>query len=176
MSTTDDLIYYEDQNLPIRDALANIIKNSGKKIIFDSQINGTSSFSINGIPWRKVLESFVQIHDLKVDESEHTIFVQKKYFKKKSPEPLKIQEKIETDLRSDQKLSDSVDLIERELDIKGISGSYNNLNAIVNYRGRNQTWSVGNTIDAKYRVINIEEDGLTLLDLKKKNELMVKFY
>ena len=58
MNTSNELVFYEEQNLPIRDAIQNVVKASGKKVLFDSEIKGTSSFSINGIPWRRVLNSF----------------------------------------------------------------------------------------------------------------------
>ncbi len=176
MSTSNELIFYEDRNLPIRDAIKNVVKNSGKRIIFDSQVDGTSSFYIKGVHWRQVLESFLKVHDLKINESEHTIFVQKNLLKEGSLKPLVTEIKNKTDLLPDNVLDKTADTIEKELDIKGISGSFNNLKAIVNYRGRNQTWSVGNTINAKYRVVKIEEDGLTLLDINENNKLMVKFY
>jgi len=176
MSTSNELIFYKDRNLPIRDAIKNVVKNSGKRIIFDSQVEGTSSFYIKGVPWRQVLESFLKVHDLKIHESEHTIFVQKNFLKEGSLEPLAVERKKKIDLMPDNVLDKTSDAIEKELDIKGISGSYNNLKAIVNYRGRNQTWSVGNTINTKYRVVKIEEDGLTLLDINENNKVMVKFY
>ena len=82
MNTSNELVFYEEQNLPIRDAIQNVVKASGKKVLFDSEIKGTSSFSINGIPWRRVLNSFLKVHDLIIDESRDAIFVHKKIHRK----------------------------------------------------------------------------------------------
>ena len=180
MSTSNELIFYKERNLPIRDAISHVAKNSGKKVIFDSRISGTSSFSINGIPWRQVLDSFLKVHNLSINESRHALFIQEN-------NPLETIQKFSESNKGDllnSKLDSSLNkglesnekTIDDELEIKGVSGSHKNLKAIVNYRGRNQTWSVGNMIDKKYRVVKIEEDGLTLLDLSKNDEVVFKFY
>ena len=177
MSTFNELVFYEKSNLPIRDAITHIVKTSGKRVVFDSQIEGTSSFSINGVPWRNVLNSFLEVHNLSINESKHAIFIQKDHLSEKVKN-LSLTKK--DDVSNSRKLSSVVKSskvnFEDELEIKGVSGSNKNLKAIVNYRGRNQTWSVGNVIDAKYRVIKIEEDGLTVLDLNRNDEVIVKFY
>jgi len=180
MSSSNELVFYEERNLPIRDAINHVAKVSGKKILFDSEINGTSSFSITGIPWRRVLSSFLKVHNLNINESNDTIFIQKN-------NSLQVEKKVSEmkrnnlfDSRIDNHLKEhnlaGEKSIDNELEIKGVSGSDNSLKAIVSYRGRNQTWSVGNMIDEKYRVLKIEEDGLTLLDLNKNDEVVIKFY
>ena len=180
MKTSNELVFYEEQNLPIRDAIQNVVKASGKKVLFDSEIKGTSSFSINGIPWRRVLYSFLKVHDLIIDESQDAIFVHKKnssktsqnVSKQKQVDPL-VSSIRESVLASNGSHKETID---SEIEIKGVSGSQNNLKAIVLYKGRNQTWSVGNIINEKYRVVKIEEDGLTLRDLNKNDDLTIKFY
>ena len=47
--------------------------------------------------------------------------------------------------------------IDSEIEIKGVSGSQNNLEQL-SIQGRNQTWSVGNIINEKYRVVKDEEE------------------
>lgn len=180
MNTSNELVFYEEQNLPIRDAIQNVVKVSGKRVLFDSEIKGTSSFSINGVPWRRVLNSFLKVHNLIIDESQDAIFIHKKnssetlqnISKKKQADPL-VSSTRESVLAPNGLHKDTID---SEIEIKGVSGSQNNLKAIVLYKGRNQTWSVGNIINEKYRVVKIEEDGLTLRDLNKNDDLTIKFY
>ncbi len=179
MSSSHELIFYEDQNLPIRDAIKRIAKASGKRVLFGSDIKGTSSFSIIGVPWRKVLDSFSKVHNLSINELNHEIYVQNNR-SMEIPNLFSETKQVNSVERVIDPISESNNskkkAINNELEIKGVSGSHNNLKAIVDYKGRNQTWSVGNIIDEKYRVLKIEEDGLTLLDLDKNNELIVKFY
>ena len=179
MSTSQELVFYEDKNLPIRDAIKRIAKVSGKRVLFGSDIKGTSSFSFSGVPWRQVLDSFSKVHHLNINESKEVIFIQNdrsieiphNLVKTKQDKSLKraIDSRIESNKFGKKDINN-------ELEIKGVSGGHNNLKAIVVYKGRNQTWSVGNIIDEKYRVLRIKEDGLTLLDLGKNDELIVKFY
>ena len=179
MSTSHELVFYEDKNLPIRDAIKRVAKVSGKRVLFGSDIKGTSSFSFIGVPWRQVLDSFSKVHHLNINESKEVIFIQNdrsieihhNLVKTKQDKSLKRA----IDSRIESNKSGKKD-INNELEIKGVSGGHNNLKAIVVYKGRNQTWSVGNIIDEKYRVLRIKEDGLTLLDLGKNDELIVKFY
>ena len=123
---------------------------------------------------------FLKVHDLIIDESRDAIFVHKKnssetsqnVSKQKQVDPL-VSSIRESVLASNDSHKETID---SEIEIKGVSGSQNNLKAIVLYKGRNQTWSVGNIINEKYRVVEIEEDGLTLRDLNKNDDLTIKFY
>lgn len=158
-----ELIFAEEAQVPLKYALTDLSKQSNKRLLFDSTIDGTVSYAFNGVYWREALELLFELRQLTMEETPQSIYVYKK-FKDLGPrdlkaKPIDIQKSLNASDRT--KNNDSLSLNER-IKISGISGNQNGLLAIVNFNGVNQIWSVGKNIDGKHVISDIRPGSLML--------------
>lgn len=164
------MIFASDTAVPLRFALEKMANQSNKRLLFENDLSGSVSYSLNGVFWREALELLLKVNQLAKEETDKSIF-----FYKKTQTPISFSKTNQNLVKTSKDLPDVEAKLQDRVKISGISGSENNFLAIVNYNGHNQIWSQGKLIDGKYKVIRIENTGLTLKNEQDGEEQQFNF-
>jgi hypothetical protein len=167
---SDGYITVNFERQPLEKVLAELVRPSGKRLIFEANLNEATTLSLSHVPWRAALKAVLNAHGLEKVETQNNLIIMAGK-KRLSQSDLRLQGSMKP-VHSGQALKTQVATQYR---ISGITGNQDQRMAIVEYQGESRLWKIGTQIKSGFQVQSILEDKIVLINPQTGSQKSVSF-